>query len=199
MRLGLLADIHGDVTNLSRAIERLQEKSVDQILVLGDIIYDTRGADETVSLLRSCGAQGVWGNHELGLCVDPDRDVLDGYSDAVVQFFGTLQPRVEVGDVMVSHTFPTQDARDVLSYYVGQPGEDDLVAQCFDAMPHRIMICGHFHRWFAATPSGDMNWSGERPLRLDRGQRYFVVIDAVMHRCAAILDQESSELIPLRL
>jgi predicted phosphodiesterase len=46
MRLGLLADIHGDVRKLSRAIERLRQEGVDKFVLLGDVIYDTRDADQ---------------------------------------------------------------------------------------------------------------------------------------------------------
>ncbi|MCS7465422.1 metallophosphoesterase [Stieleria sp. ICT_E10.1] len=121
MRIGLLADIHGDVENLALAIEHLQQSSVDKFVLLGDVIYDSRDADETVALLQSCDAVGVWGNHELGLCVAPDDEVRELYSDSVMSFFSTLQPRLELGDVLVTHTFPTEDAGEVLSYYVGHP------------------------------------------------------------------------------
>ena len=84
MRLGMLADIHGDIGNLSRAIDRLRQHDVDQVVLLGDVIYDTRNADQTVDLLHACGAVGVWGNHELGLCVEPEDEVRELYSDSVM-------------------------------------------------------------------------------------------------------------------
>jgi predicted phosphodiesterase len=75
MKIGVLADIHGDVANLTKAIDRLRREKVDVIVALGDLIYDRRNASETVELLKNCGAIGVWGNHELGLCVEPNDDV----------------------------------------------------------------------------------------------------------------------------
>ena len=70
MKTGILADIHGHVENLRIAIDRLRREPVDLIVVLGDVIYDSRNAIETVALLRDCGAVGVWGNpsraHLLG-------------------------------------------------------------------------------------------------------------------------------------
>jgi predicted phosphodiesterase len=48
MRLGLLADIHGDVRKLSRAIERLRQEGLDKFVLLGDVIYDTRTVDHRV-------------------------------------------------------------------------------------------------------------------------------------------------------
>ena len=198
LRIGLLADIHGDVENLALAIEHLQQSGVDKFVLLGDVIYDTRDADETVALLQSCDAVGVWGNHELGLCVEPDDEVRELYSDSVMEFFSTLQPRFELDDVLVTHTFPTEDAREVLSFYVGHPEDDHLVQQCFAMFPHRIMICGHFHRWFAATAGSRVQWNGERPLTLNADERYFIILDAVMHGFAAVLDEERNLLEPIR-
>jgi predicted phosphodiesterase len=197
MRLGLLADIHGDVRNLLRAIAQLRQREVDRFVLLGDVIYDTRHADETVELLQSCGAVGVWGNHELGLCVEPEDEVRMLYSDKVMRFFSSLQPSLEFGDVLVSHTFPTEDAREVLSYYVGQPEEDGFVANCFERLPHRIMISGHFHRWFAATPVARVEWNGEHTLQLSPNERYFIIIDAVMGGFAAVLDDDQNVLDPI--
>jgi predicted phosphodiesterase len=199
MRLGLLADIHGDVKNLSRAIEKLRQQAVDRFVLLGDVIYDTSHADETIELLQSCDAVGVWGNHELGLCVEPEDEVCTLYSDNVMRFFRSLQPRLEFADVLVSHTFPTEDAQEVLSYYVGKPEQDGLVANCFESLPHRIMISGHFHRWFAATPIGRIEWNGERSLQLCPDERYFIIIDAVMHGFAAVLDYDRNVLNPICL
>ena len=199
MRLGLLADIHGEVEKLSRAIDRLREHSVDKFVLLGDVIYDTRDADETVTLLRSCDAVGVWGNHELSLCVEPEEEVRELYSDSVMRFFSTLRPRLELGDVLVTHTFPTEDASEVLSYYVGHPEEERLIQNCFEMLPHRIMVCGHFHRWFSATPMRRVEWKGERALKLSADERYFIIIAAVMHGFAAILDDERNVLDPIRL
>ncbi|MCA9140414.1 MAG: metallophosphoesterase family protein [Planctomycetales bacterium] len=199
MRFGLLADIHGDIEKLSQAIEQLRHQSVQQYVVLGDVIYDTCCADETVALLQSCAAIGVWGNHELGLCVDPEDDVRAMYSDTVMEYFCTLQPRLLCGDVLVSHTFPTQDAREVLSYYFGQPEDAAIVADCFKRFLNRIMIVGHFHRWLAATPSGRLDWNGECTLRLEPNERYFIVIDAVIDGFAAVLDDVQNVLIPINL
>ncbi len=199
MRLGLLADIHGDVRNLSLAIERLRREGVDKFVLVGDVIYDARDADETVELLKSCGAVGVWGNHELGLCVEPEDHVRELYSDTAMRFFSTLQPRLELGAVLVSHTFPTEDSRDVLSYYVGQPEDDALLQSCFATFPHRVTVIGHFHRWFASTPEGRLDWIGEGPLTLAPSERYFIIIGAVMNGFTAVLDDKQNLLVPIEL
>lgn len=75
MRIGILADIHGHVGNLRKVIARLRLERVDLFVVLGDVIDNGVNASETVAMLKDCEAVGVFGNHELGLCVDPEGDL----------------------------------------------------------------------------------------------------------------------------
>ncbi|NND98224.1 MAG: hypothetical protein HKN47_12940 [Pirellulaceae bacterium] len=200
MKIGILADIHGDIVNLAKAVERLRREKVDAIVALGDLIYDRRNASETVALLQQCGAVGVWGNHELGLCVEPDDDVRAMYSDHVMEYFGQLKPRLEIGRCHFSHTLPNQDASDPAEYCLGpEPEEAGALDLSFKQFPHRIMMCGHFHRWFAATPSGQIQWDANNSIQLDPDQRYFFVIHAVMDGFAAILDEDSNLLTPIHL
>jgi predicted phosphodiesterase len=200
MRTGILADIHGDVENLSKAIERLREESVDVFVVLGDVIYDKRNASETVALLKDCGAIGVWGNHELGLCVEPSDELRRLYPGPVMEFFSTLDAHLEHGDVLYSHSLPDQDARDPTSYYLGpRPDQPGALDRCFSQFRRRAILVGHFHRWLAATPAGRLAWNGERPLRLAPGERYLFVIHAVMDGWAAVLDDEHGVLTPIQL
>ena len=200
MRIGILADIHADIENLSKAIDRLRREEVDSFVVLGDVIFDRRNASETVALLTQCSAIGVWGNHELGLCVDPEDDVCALYTAEVMQFFGTLNAHLELGDVLFSHTFPDQNARDPVAFYLGgEPHQQGALENCFAQFPHRVIMAGHFHRWFAATPSGQLAWQGEQPIKLESDKRYFFIIDAVMNGWAAVFDEEQNVLIPIQV
>ena len=198
MKIGILADIHGDVENLKLAIERLKRENVDVFVALGDIIYDRRNASETVAALTDCGAIGVWGNHDLGLCVDPQEEVLRHFDDHVIDFFDKLTSHLEFDGVLFTHTLPIQDASDPMSFYLGKrPDEGDALDDCFSQFFHRIMLVGHFHRWYAATPEGRISWDGKQPIKLESDKRYFFVINAVMNGNAALLDDEQNVLKPI--
>lgn len=200
MRIGVLADIHGHIENLQKAIARLSAEGVDKFVVLGDLIVNTTNARETVALLQECGAVGVWGNHELGLCADLDEELRVAYTPPVIEYFSTLHSQFECGDMLFSHTMPDQDATDPLTYYLGpSPDDQEALKACFAAFPHRLMLVGHFHCWFAASDQGRLDWRGELPLPLDRERRYFFIVDAVMKGCAAIIDDELDQLTPVRL
>jgi hypothetical protein len=200
MRIGILADIHGHVQNLRTAVNRLSNERVDLLVVLGDIICDRSNATETVALLKECKAVGVWGNHELGLCVDPDDEIRELYTQPVMEFFNTLNSHFQRGSLLFSHTLPDQDASNPLSYYLGpRPQEEGALDGAFSRFPHRLIMVGHFHCWFAATPAGRIAWEGQEPIKLDSDERYFFTIHAVMSGWAAVVDDEEDVLLPIRL
>jgi hypothetical protein len=200
MKIGILADIHGHVGNLKKAIARLRLERVDLFVVLGDVIYNGVNAPETVAMLKDCEAVGVFGNHELGLCVDPRDDLRRRYDDYILDFFQSLKPQFETGELLFSHTLPDQDASDPFSYFLGpHPEEEGALDNCFAKFSQHVIMTGHFHKWFAATPAGRIAWSGEDPIKLDPHQRYFFVIDAVMNGHAAVLDDEQKILSPVHV
>ncbi len=200
MRLGLLADIHGHADLLRAAIQKLRNSDVDRFIVLGDVIYDSRNASETIALLEDCHAVGVWGNHDLGLCLEPEKWANSQFHPSVVDFCGRLAPRYEMGDLLFSHTFPSQDPADPVAYYLG-PNPDSLAAfgECFALFPHRVIFIGHFHRWLLVTPEGPIEWNGQHSMEFDPTRRYFVIVDTVMNGSAAIFDDATSVLTPIQL
>ena len=70
MKLGLITDIHEHADQLRRALARLRDERVDQIVLLGDMFEMGSRLDETCELLAGANVCGVWGNHDFGLCGD---------------------------------------------------------------------------------------------------------------------------------
>ncbi len=62
MKLGIVSDIHGNLPGLQRALSLMGD--VDELLCLGDCIYDYQFSNEVVALLRDREAQIIQGNHE---------------------------------------------------------------------------------------------------------------------------------------
>ena len=200
MRLGLLADIHGHVDKLQSAIQKLRCEKIDRFIVLGDVIFESRNASQTIAMLKECHAVGVWGNHELGLCLEPEKWASSQFTAPVLEFFSTLGPRCEQGDLLFSHTFPAQDPTDPVAYYLG-PGPEEAATfdENFSLFPHRAIFIGHFHRWLVTTPEGPIEWDGQGPIEFEPTRRYFVIVNAVMNGWAAIFDDSENILTPIRL
>jgi hypothetical protein len=198
MKLGLLADIHEQTKELGKAIAVLQQHGADRFVVLGDVFETGNRMEETVDLLGQVAAVGVWGNHDIGLCFDPDEKACRRYSAAVLRFMGGLQPRLEIDGCLFTHVEPWLDPHKVedLWYFDGPPDSPEKLARCFAAVPHRVLFVGHFHRWLLGTPCCVLPWRGESPVCLAGGDRYLVVVHAVWDGKCALFDTKTCDLTP---
>jgi predicted phosphodiesterase len=62
MRLGVIADIHGNFVALNAVMADLERQSLDQVVCLGDAVQGGPQPAETVSSLRRMGCRVVMGN-----------------------------------------------------------------------------------------------------------------------------------------
>jgi hypothetical protein len=198
MKLGLMADIHEQTRELRKAIAVLQRHGAERFVVLGDVFELGRRMEETVGLLQQVQAVGVWGNHDIGLCFDPNEEACQRYSATVLSFMGSLQPRLEIDGCLFTHVEPWFDPHKIedLWYFDGPPDSPERLARSFTAVPHRFMFIGHMHRWLLGTPNGLLSWRGEGPIRLDNQERYLIVVHAVCDGKCALFDTQTSELVP---
>jgi len=198
VRLGLLADIHEQTEQLRKAVDVLQQHGAERFVVLGDVFEMGKRIEETVRLLQDVAAVGVWGNHDVGLSFDPSEKVRQRYSASVLDFMGSLQPRLEIDGCLFTHVEPWLDPHKIedLWYFDGPPDTPEKLARSFSAVPNRVVFLGHFHRWLLATPAGLKPWRGEGPVRLDDPVQHLVVVHAVWDSNCALFDTQSNTLIP---
>jgi putative phosphoesterase len=64
VHIGIVSDIHCNAAGLRRAIELMGE--IDELICLGDSIWEYRFSNEVVALLREHEAHTILGNHEEG-------------------------------------------------------------------------------------------------------------------------------------
>jgi putative phosphoesterase len=64
VKIGIVSDLHCNHQGLLRALEMLGD--VDELICLGDSIYEYRFSNEVARVLRDRGAQVILGNHEEG-------------------------------------------------------------------------------------------------------------------------------------
>ncbi|MDY7079964.1 MAG: YfcE family phosphodiesterase [Chloroflexota bacterium] len=63
MKLGIIADIHGNLQALTQALETLDARNVDLILCAGDLVCYGANPNQVLDLLRECGIPSVIGNY----------------------------------------------------------------------------------------------------------------------------------------
>jgi predicted phosphodiesterase len=64
-RLGILADVHGNVAALARALDVLDAAHVEGLVCLGDLVGYHPDGDACVEMLLARGASCIAGNHDL--------------------------------------------------------------------------------------------------------------------------------------
>lgn len=200
MKLGLLADIHEHNDDLRTALDVFRRERVDQVVVLGDVFELGDRIDESCRLLTEAGAIGVWGNHEFGLCHNPDERVRQRYPESVLDFMTSFRSSLEIEGCLFTHVEPWLDPYDIADLWNldGWPETTERLARSFAAVQNRVMVMGHTHRYFAATPAGLLDWQGEQVIQLDAECRYLIGPAAVCDGKYAILDTSEGQLVPLR-
>ncbi len=201
MRLGLIADVHEAADLLREALEVFRRREVDEVLFLGDLCCANERLGESARLLAEAGVPGVWGNHDFGLCRDLDEAVRARFGPEVLAYMGTLKPTLVRDDCHFSHVEPWLDANDLaqLWYFEGLPDTPAKLARCFGAVPQRVLMSGHVHRWFLASPEGVIDWDGTAPVCLRPPGRYYLTVHALVEGHGALYDTTTGELEPIRL
>ena len=64
MRVGIVSDLHCNLAGLAQALTLIGD--VDELICLGDSIWEYRFSNEIVGLLKERGVRTILGNHEEG-------------------------------------------------------------------------------------------------------------------------------------
>lgn len=203
MRLGLVTDIHNQEAELAKALDLFRDRQVDQVVTIGDTcdaFGPPEGSDEVASLLTACGAIGVWGNHDFPFCHDVSEDHRNRFGSATFDFMQQMRPHLEMDDCYFSHKDASVDPHDIEQLWDFDEGSRDLNARAragFGANAMRCQFIGHYHRWWAATPTGPTDWDGSEPLLMRPEERYFIVVAGVFQSSCAVFDTQTGVLEPL--
>jgi putative phosphoesterase len=165
MRIGVLADIHGNLRALEAVQADLRKQSPDLVVNLGDHLSGPLQAAATADILMGEKYLHIRGNHDRQL-VDRAVEAM-GASDRAA--FGQLEKRhriwlenlpvtlqVEPG-ILLCHGSPGDDLR----YLLEEVGEHGVhlapAARIRDALGNtqaRLILCGHSHIPRAVTIGG---------------------------------------------
>jgi putative phosphoesterase len=148
MRLGLVADIHGNIDALRLALASLAD-DVDEVLVAGDAFSDHRFSNDVVAEIRASGAHYIIGNHELALLGPAgvnarssrrvDTDHLEFVAGRPLQ----LRTRFGSKTLLMVHGSPWEPYGDYL-----MPGNPKF--QRCDELEADFVVTGHTHTAFTA-------------------------------------------------
>ena len=143
MQIGIVSDIHCNAAGLRRAIELMGD--VDELICLGDSIWEYRFSNEVVALLREREAHTILGNHEEGFLgpLGERARTREDIDPALLDWLATRPHRVELvcagKRLLLVHSTPWEPR----GAYI-HPG-DALLARFAEAEADFVLY-GHTHR-----------------------------------------------------
>jgi putative phosphoesterase len=156
MRIGVLADIHGNLRALAAVQADLRKYSPDVVVNLGDHLSGPLQAAATADALMSEEYLHIRGNHDRQLLDRPIAEM--GASDRAAYtqlesrhkvWLQSLPPTLEIeGDILLCHGSPGDDLQYLLEEVVAQGGvlaSAEKIAARLSDVGRRLVLCGHSH------------------------------------------------------
>lgn len=156
MRLGVIADVHGNLPALEAVMARLAELSPDLLVNLGDCASGPLWPRETTRLLRESAFHHVRGNHDRALGAASAAGL--GRSDSFAWQALTAEDRAWLAHLPFSstlagalciHASPASDE----AYLIDSVSSTQLIAAShaeitarLGAAAARLVLCGHSHQ-----------------------------------------------------
>jgi predicted phosphodiesterase len=179
--VGLFADVHGSLPNLTRALERCQAEGVETIALLGDLFDRVEQADPCARAFAGWHVTGVWGNHEREIALAAaELGVLDA---ATVDLLQGLDEELLIEEVCFAHEVPRW-SHDPLARLFGRGLVDQEIERA------RITFAGHTHFRAARNERGPLDVA-RGALTLDPARRYLINPGALAVGQFAIWDRDS--------
>ena len=158
MRLGLIADLHGDLEGFQQALRLFERESVERILCAGDVVERGSGADTIIGMIQQQGIPCIRGNHDATIVANqahwrdsdnPTRLVELGriVSDSTLHFLKNLPETLtflfDSIRLLLAHGTPWSDVMTV--FPDTRQGVLDRIVERHSASTD-VIILGHTHQ-----------------------------------------------------
>ncbi len=183
-RIALIADAHGHVDILARALDACRAERVDAIVFLGDLIDRHDQADACVDALKDWRAFGVYGNHEQELIQALANGARLELKRATIEFFQSLQARLVLGDACFLHDELDGAMPDPVQHFFRR-------VEPPRRWGYRIVFVGHTHHRAALSDNGPLDTSHD--IRLDAARHYVINPGALVGGKFAIWERGVSQ------
>jgi putative phosphoesterase len=138
MKIGIIADVHGDYSALKTALERLDTiHQVDHILCAGDLVGRGPEQEQVVELVRQRGIPTVKGNHDEWAYGVSSSEIADYLEDLPINWQG----RFDGYSVFMCHGKPGNNIWGLYRDHVS----DTLLNMMLGSLDADVLIVGHTH------------------------------------------------------
>ena len=181
-RIAIFSDIHGNYSALSKILEDIKNKGINDIICLGDTICNGPNSKECLNLIIDNNVNMVLGNYELyvikGDSIDDElselkrqniRQVKNELTDKQIEFLNNCKLQIKRGNISFQHFLFNSNKEDLYPFE-----EIDIIGTDKVVLDSDITFIGHEHNPFEITVDGkrliDVGSSGEDTI-------YYTVID----------------------
>jgi len=195
LRIAIIADIHGNLPAFEAVRQDLKQRSVDQIVNLGDLVFRGPCPEECYQLYQEMGAPMIRGNTEDWLTTvdSPLPEPLPAVrswtrsrlsADALTDLANlppTLQMQVAETTILFVHGSPRSNMEGLFPF----SPEADLTA-ALQEISAEIVVCGHTHWAFHRRVAGrHLIGAGSIGLPFDGDRRAsYAILDVVPGTCS---------------
>lgn len=155
MRLGVIADIHGNLPALEAVLARFDALAPDRIVNLGDCASGPLWPAETTALLRSRTMSHVRGNHDraMGAATSDELGTSDSYAWQSLDpearaWLAGLPVEVTEEGALCFHASPGDDSTYLMEEVQNghlAPSPIATIEQRLAGRTAPLMLCGHSH------------------------------------------------------
>ena len=163
-RIGIIGDVHAELTNLSNVLSYLSDLSLEAILCAGDIVDGPESVDKCCALLQKHQVSAVRGNHDNWFLSNQMRSLpeatLFAHSLPETQEYLQSLPSVrefqtKQGQLLLCHGIDKKDMGRVTPDDYGYSLEMNFELQeVVSARRYQFMVSGHTHRRMVRTFGG---------------------------------------------
>lgn len=161
MRIGLIADIHGNYCAMETVVQELIQEAVDQVVCLGDVGSLGPEPHEVLEWLRTVRCPTVLGNTDEWLLIPPVADASDSQNTHIMYEINawcaeqlTPEDRSFLQDMPSLLELELGGGRTLLGYHGSPSSFDDIIAavtpdavveEMLDGHSASVMVGGHTH------------------------------------------------------
>jgi len=146
LKIGIVSDVHCNEAGLQRALDILWD--ADDLICLGDSIYEYRFSNEVIRLLKQRGAHTILGNHEEGFLGPHGARArqANGINPSLLQWLAERPKRLELSvagkKLLIVHSTPWEPRGAYIyphSSLLGRFGETDADFVLYGHTHHQLV------------------------------------------------------------
>jgi len=180
MRIAIISDIHSNLEALTKALEIIDTKNIDEIVCLGDIVGYGANPNECVEIIKKRAKYVVMGNHDFAVAVDPTELVYfnsyaresDLWTRSVLteenlEFLRSLPFTISIKNLLFVHSSPAQPREWEYIFTEAQAKVQ------FKYFTEKICFIGHSHLPGIFPETGLYNG------KIDKNNRYIINVGSI--------------------